>query len=209
MRKSAIVNLNSSKFILTVKSNYSVIIFCIVFVLGIIFGTVLVKQNATVLNATNNIFSDFLSNRAAVGFLKIFLTALLDLLPLFLAVFLCGTSLVGVVIIPLSICYKGFSFGILAGYLYSKYLLKGIAFNALIFVPTNLITALALIYCARISFNFSLILLKSSMPRGQSVNLYNHFQDYCKSYFLSSSFLIVAALADALMSVGFIKLFNF
>lgn len=209
MRKSAVVNLNASKFVLTIKNNYSVIIFSLVFAIGIALGTILVKQNLSVLNATNNLFSDFLSARTGVGFLRIFLASLLELLPIFLAVFLCGTSLVGVVLTPLSICYKGFSFGVLAGYFYKTYMLKGIAFNALIFVPTNLISALALIYCGKISFNYSLILLKSSLPRGQSVNLYNHFQAYCRSYILSSCFLIVSALADALMSVGFIKLFNF
>ena len=41
MRKSAIVNLNSSKFLITVKQNYLVIIFSIVYVLGIIIGTCL------------------------------------------------------------------------------------------------------------------------------------------------------------------------
>lgn len=209
MRKSAIVNLNSSKFVLTIKSNCLVIIFSLIFVVGVILGTVFVKRNLSILNATNNVFLGFLEDRTTVGFLRIFLTALMDLLPIFLVVFLCGTSLVGVVLTPLAICYKGFSFGILAGYLYKTYMLKGIAFNALIFVPTNLIAALALIYCGKISFNFSLILLRSSMPRGQSVNLYNNFQSYCRSYTLSACFLFVSALTDALMSVGFIKLFNF
>ena len=209
MRKSATINLNSLKFVTTIKTNYPIIIFSLIFVVGITFGTFLIKYNPTVTLAAETMFKEFLSNRISQGFFKIVLLSFLDLLPLCLVIFLCGTSLIGVVLIPISICYKGVMFGILSSHLYVTYMLKGIAFNALLFVPTNLISALTLIFCAKISFNFSLILLKSSLPRGQSVNLYNQFQSHCKKYAFCVVFLMLSAFIDALMSIGFIRLFNF
>lgn len=209
MRKSAIVNLNSSKFLNSLKQNYLVIIFSLVFVLGITFGTFIVQKNSAMSIAASSNFSEYLAARQSVGFFKILLTAFFDLLPFALGIFLCGTSLVGVALIPVALAFKGISLGIFSGYLYSAYLLKGIAFNALMLIPTNIIAAVALIICGRISFNFSLILIKASVPKGKSVNLYNNFQTYCKSFLVSVLFLILSALFDALMSVGFLKLFTF
>ena len=88
MRKSAIVNLNSSKFLITVKQNYLVIIFSIVYVLGIIIGTFFSSKNSAINSAVANYFSEYLSSRHSVGFFKIFLTAFFDLLPFALAIFL-------------------------------------------------------------------------------------------------------------------------
>ncbi len=209
MRKSAIVNLNSSKFLITVKQNYLVIIFSIVYVLGIIIGTFFSSKNSAINSAVANYFSEYLSSRHLVGFFKVFLTSFFDLLPFALAIFLCGTSLVGVALIPFAIMFKGAAFGMFSAYLYSAYLLKGIAFNALMLIPTNILAALALIICGRISFNFSLVLIKASIPRGHSVNLYNSFQIYCKSFLISIIFLVLSAIFDALMSVGFMNLFSF
>ncbi len=209
MRKSAIVNLNSSKFVTTFKQNYLVIIFSVVYVLGIILGTFFVSKNTSISAVTSDTFSDYLISRQSVGFFKIFLTSFSDLLPFALAVFLCGTSLVGVALIPVALAFKGITLGAFSGYLYSTYLLKGIAFNALMLIPTNLIAAVALIVCGRISFDFSLVLIRASIPRGQSVNLYNNFQTYCKSFAISLVFFVLSALIDALMSVGFMKLFTF
>ncbi len=209
MRKSAIVNLNSSKFVNTLRLNYLIIIFSVVYILGIFLGTFLVSKNSAVATAAATTFSGHLEVRQSAGFFRIFLNSFLDLLPVALAVYLCGTSLVGVALIPLVIAFKGVSLGVLSGYLYSAYLLKGIAFNALLLIPTNLIAAIALIICGRISYNFSLVLIRASIPRGQAVNLYNHFQNYCKSFLISLTLFSFSALLDALMSIGFMKLFTF
>lgn len=209
MRKSATINLNSLKLVTAIKINYPIIIFSLIFVIGVVGGTLLIKYNPTVIMAAETMFHEFLQCRTSNGFFKVVLISFLDLLPLCLVIFLSGTSLIGVVLIPVSICYKGVMFGIVSSYLYVTYMLKGIAFNALLFVPTNLISALTLIFCAKISFSFSLVLLKSSLPRGQMVNLYNQFQSHCKKYVFCTLILIISALVDALMSVGFIKLFNF
>ena len=209
MRKSAIVNLNSSKILVNLRQNYLIVIFSAVYILGVFLGTFLVSKNSAIGTAAQAEFSNYLTARQSVGFLNIFFNSFLDILPLVLAVFLCGTSLVGVALIPLSIAFKGIIFGTLSGYLYSTHLLKGIAFNAIILIPSNFISIVALLICAKISYNFSLILIRATLPRGQAVNLCKDFQNYCKSFFISLTLFCLSALFDALMSVGFIKLFTF
>lgn len=209
MRKSTTINLNSLKIVSNIKANYSTIIFLLIFVVGVTIGTLLIKYNPTITIAAETIFREFLSERISSGFFKVLLVSFLNLLPLYLVIFLSGTSLIGVVLVPISICYKGVIFGIVSSYLYVAYMLRGIAFNALLFVPTNLVAVLTLIFSAKISFSFSLILLKSSLPRGQSVNLHNQFQSYFKKYTVCIVFLGLSAIIDALMSYGFIRLFNF
>ena len=124
-------------------------------------------------------------------------------------VFLSGTSLIGVVLIPLLVFLKGSIIGVYSGFIYSNYLLKGIAFNALFFIPVNIILVFALIFCSKTSFSYAIILLKISMPKSYSVNLSSNFQNYYKRFSLAALLVILSAVIDALMSSSFLGLFNF
>ena len=87
-----------------------------------------------------------------------------------------------------------------------NFMLKGIAFNALLLIPTMLFCAIALFILGRNAFSFSLLLARISLPGGQAVNLYNFFQNYCKK--LIFILFILSAIIDAVMSVSFIRFFD-
>ena len=209
MRKTALIKLNTNKLFFKLKINILEIIFVILFIIGLFVGCYLVKNYEAIRSASEDYFKTFLSSRNSVGFFGITLKSILDSLPIFLFVFLSGTSLIGVVLIPLLVFLKGSLIGIYTGFIYSNYLLKGIAFNALFFIPVNIILIFALIVCSKISFSYSAILLKISMPKSYSVNLSNNFQSYYKRFSLTALLLIFSAIIDALMSSSFLGLFNF
>jgi hypothetical protein len=131
------------------------------------------------------------------------------LLLLFGAVFISGTSVVGTVLSPCVLLWQGFYFGVLATHLYAVYALKGIAFNAILLIPSNAVFALVLIFSSQEAIRFALLLTKNFTPQGVSVSIFENFKIYCKkfSYFLLLT--LFSALADGILSTYFIKFFNF
>lgn len=209
MRHSGIVNLSRSKFANTVLKNNVVIILAICFVIGIIIGVMVIGNNDTLLNIAKSDFESYLTIRRNGSFGNIFLSSFLNVLPYALLIFLCGTSIVGIALTPLSVMYRGFCYGLTAAYLYNAMSLQGIAFNSLIIIPTTLITVFGYLTCGREAFNFSINLAKISMPNGQAVSIYNDFRLYCKRSLIYFVFYIASALLDAIMCGSFIKFFNF
>lgn len=209
MRRTAIVNLNTSRFIKDLKQHYLTIVFAAFFIFGIAFGSAAVGKNEIINTLSADNFLVYLKVRINQPVYKIFLQAMLNALIVPLCIFLGGTSLVGVALCPAIVLLNGYTYGALAGYLYSEFSLKGIAFNALMLIPSTLIGAVTVIVCGKLAFNFSLILVKSSIPKGQSVNLYNAFQYYCKRFCVALLLIALSAAVDAIMSVAFINFFTF
>lgn len=209
MRRTAIVNLNTSRFIKELKRHYLTIVFAAFFIIGIAFGAAASGKNEIVKTLAADNFLTYLNARINQPIYKKFLQAAVNALIVPLCIFLGGTSLVGVAICPLVVLFKGYTYGALAGYLYCNFSLKGIAFNALMLIPPTLISVIATVICCRLAFNFSLILVKSSIPKGQSVNLYNAFQYYCKQFCIALLLLALSAAVDAIMSAAFLNFFVF
>lgn len=209
MRRTAIVNLNTSRILREIKVHYLTVIFTIFFIVGIAVGAATVGKSAVVNTLTEESFLSYLQVRTNSPIYRIFFEAFFDIAAVALVVFLCGTSLVGVALAPTILLLRGFTYGAYAGYLYSTFSLKGIAFNALMLIPVNVITALALILCGKLAFNFSFSLVKSSIPKGQSVNLYYAFQYYCKRFCVMLLIVALAAAVDAIMSAAFLGFFVF
>ncbi len=209
MKRTTIVNLNKSPITEMFFKNRLLLSLSAIYILGIILGTVFIKK-ATLINgfvATN--FSSYLDVRLKQNFFNILINSFLKELPLFLIIFFCGTSIVGVVLSPLVIAYIGFEYGAICGYIYSCYSLKGIALNILIIIPCALIALLGYLLASKEAFTFSLKLAKMSLPNTNSANIYGNFQTYCKRFLILALFIATSSLIDGLMSILLIKFFNF
>ncbi len=209
MRNSAIFNLNRSKFFDFFVKNRFVIFILISYVIGIVLGIFWLRSSDAVFDIAAADFSAYISLRGSSTFIKIFYDAFLSFLPICLMVFLSGTSVVGIILIPILICYCGFDYGICTGYLYSNFLLQGIAFNSLILIPCTLIAVLGYLLLSRESFYFSLQLLRVTMPNAKNPNIYSGFKGYCKKFVILMFIFVGASLLDAVLTFSFVKYFNF
>lgn len=209
MKRATIVNLNKSKFVNVISKNNIVIIMAIFYALGILFGVLWLKNSQSILEIARQSFSDYLAARENKGMFSVFLSSFMGTLPIALLLFLCGTSIVGIVLTPLAVCYRGFEYGVLSGFLYTTFSLQGIAFNSLILIPCTILAVFGYIISGREALKFSLKLAKISMPKGQAANLYSDFKTYCKIFILILILFVFSALLDAIMSVSFLKFFNF
>ena len=125
-----------------------------------------------------------------------------------MAIFACGTSIVGIVLSPIFVCYKGFSYGAMAGYLYSLFSFKGIIFVLIFIIPSTLLFSFILFFIGEKSFRFSIKLAKSVMPGRIGENLYEPLTFYLKENFILFLFSLFVALIDALISTAFFDKIN-
>lgn len=208
MRKSAILSLNNRRLFYTIKKNNILILLALCYLVGILLGVFCLKGLSSLEAIAAYDFDKYCAARISGGFFSIFLKSLFSYIPLALIIFLLGTSIAGVAVVPFAVGYCGFRYGVMAAYLYKTHLLQGIAFNALLVIPCVIFTLFCYVLSAREAIGFSVRLIKLSLPKGQAANLYNDFRYYCKRFCLILLLLVCAAIVDAVLSLSFLKLFN-
>ena len=127
---------------------------------------------------------------------------------LFLA-FLLGASVFGVITVPCFVLIKGFIYGGITAYLYSEFALKGIAFNAVVFIPSIIIFIIVWLVASREAIRFSLKLSSLTLNNTMPFSLSDDFKDYGIKYLIFAAVVILSALADACISVSVLKYFSF
>ncbi len=207
MKNGTVVDLKSFKAISFFRNNYMLLILCLIFVVGIVFGSFGGESFSA---KTDEAFLSFFFNRHfGRSFLKIFGFTLLLYAVSFLLQFMFGASLMGVAVVPIITAFHGFWYGCVSSILYSQFTLKGVAFNATVLLPSFLVFVVASIFAARESMFFSLMLSRSTLPRSRPVNFYIDFKNYCSKFLFFSFFIVIAALIDALLSHTFLGFYNF
>ncbi len=126
-----------------------------------------------------------------------------------LAVFLSGLTLWGeaaAVILPF---IKGYGYGLMAGYIYSRYGISGIFYNLLIILPGAFIFAAVLSAAAREAFfnsvRITALFLKKPVNDDPAVQMKHYMMSMLWLLFLTAA----ASAADMLFSLGFSWIFGF
>ena len=209
MRKSTVVSLNKLRIFDILFRNRLLLILYFMFAIGILLGVISFKNSDVSANISEKLFSFYISKRISGNFISImFSSAVISFLAL-IASFLLGASVMGIVVSPLFVSFLGFIYGEITAYIYSSYALNGIAFNAIVFIPSTAVLLISLIIACKYSVNFSLCIARLTFSNCISRNLYEEFKTYCRSYFVISAFIILSALLDALLSKILFKFFDF
>lgn len=181
----------------------------VLFIAGIIISVTVYSDKTKISSILVKIFNYYLSKHSAGKFAKIFLTSLLGYLSIIVLYFIFGTSMMGLVFIPIFTLTLGFLSGGISSVLYSQFALKGVAFNALIIIPPTLVFLVSLFFCAKESLCLSLSISKLTLYKSSTPNLYEDFKSFCAKYLLTVLFLVAAALLDSALSRLFINFFDF
>lgn len=192
-----------------IAPDLSFLIFSAIFLVGIILGCLLVGRFDSVLNDATDKFNSFFDIRHNDGFLNIFKNSVMTVLPYYIFIFLCGTSVIGCVITPLILLIYGFSYGGFAGYLYFTYKLDGIMFNVLVLIPSVLISVVGMLLLTREAFSFSKLLSGICIKSNKPVNIYTNFKHYSVKSLIFLIFTAVSVIFDIGMSLLFIDFFEF
>lgn len=185
------------------------IILSLVFVLGVFLGSILVCK----VDLLNEFAADKLNEiylvRSERNFLTILRDSVLSIIPFYIFLFICGTSVIGAAITPIMLLYKGFIYGLLSGYLYSAFKLEGIMFSAFILLPVTIVSVFGLLLLAKESIFFSYLMAGICIKSNKPLNLYTNFKSFC----INSGLILILGLFAVLLDVGlstlFVGYFNF
>lgn len=209
MKKGMILNLKKLKILDYVTLNKIFIILSLLFIVGIILGSTVLSDNAILLKSTDTFLNEYLSIHNSGVFLKKLFSCFLKYFFVLAIYFLSGASLLGVAIVPFITAWQGIIFGNTATHINQAYGLSGIAFNAIILIPTSAIFTVCCFFAAKCSVNFSLAIAKLTLPRSRPTNLFIEFKDYCLKFTIFLGISMICSILDIILNLLFLNFFEF
>lgn len=208
MKKTKIICINEFNIIKFIKNNKLLLLLLFLFVLGIVLSVVLYRKDFVSNKFSGWIFNYYFSTKVN-SFLFSFAKAFISLLLIVVLFFICGTSMMGIITVPLLIGALGFVIGNLVSHIYSVYDIKGVAYTAVILLPSVLIFLSALFVTTRHTINFSFSLAKLTFSNSLTKNVSQEFKGYCFKYISLLVFAFLSAFLDVILNNSFLKYFDF
>ena len=208
MRKGRVFRINAFSFFEFFKKNSFLFTITLFFTIGVFIGVFSLGGFNYLKNYSDNYITDYLLLRQNTGFGGIFFKSLLNNLSVLFIFFLLGTSLFGLITVPVCIVFKGLLQGGVISFLYATYGIKGVAFNAIILIPSTVVFVITLLVACRESVRFSLKFASLTLNKTMPFNMAQDFKEYSTKYLLFSGGCLLAAFIDALVSTGLIKHFT-
>lgn len=204
MRKGKVLslkNLNLGEFF---SKNNSLLIPVVFVCAGIIAGVFAESRVSLLSSYAESYIERFTALRTGSSFFSVAFDSFMSAELFLLCVFAAGTSMLGVVLVPAAAALRGLLYGSVSAFLYSGYAIKGIAFNAVLIIPSAFVFVVSLLLASRESVRFSLLIARISLPAAPAVNLSYDFKNYCGRYLFISIIALASALTDAALSCSFI-----
>ncbi|MEE1245428.1 MAG: hypothetical protein UHM16_07165 [Acutalibacteraceae bacterium] len=208
MQRGKVLNLSRLRFTEVLFKNKLLIISIAVFLAGIIFGIISVGKYKNLTDFSAGFITDFMDLRNTERFSKILLSSFFRSIAVLIVFAVFGTSMFGVVTVPFLLSVIGVIFGNITAYLYSEFALKGIAFNAVIFLPSVIVFLIVLLLASKEAVNFSLKISSLTFSKSGLYNLTLEFKKFLISFLLFISAALVSSIIDAVISCSFIKYFQ-
>lgn len=204
MQKGKVLSLKNFKLADFVARNNILTILVVLIAGGIAVGIFTQSKIQLLSEYSADYLERFIALRSGESFVSVALSSFMGSALVLLLLFAAGTSMLGVVLVPLLTAVRGMFFGGVSALLYSQYAVKGIAFNAVLIIPSAFVFVIALLLAARESMRFSVLIAKISLPGSPSVNLAFDFKNYCGRYLFIALIVLASALVDAVLSCSFL-----
>lgn len=204
MRKGKVLSLKNFKLTEFVTKNNILAVLVVLIIAGVSVGIFTESRIQVLSNYSTTYVERFIALRSGESFLSVALSSFMSSALVLLMLFAAGTSMLGVILVPFIAALIGLFYGGISALLYSEYSVKGIAFNAVLIVPSAFVFLIALLLAGRESMRFSLLMAKMTLPGSPSVNLAFDFKNYCGRYLFIAFILLASALTDAVLSCSFL-----
>lgn len=149
------------------KEHMSLYIFvCVLFVMGIVFGTVTVnalslEQKQEMMQYLSSFFNSINDGSLNLESNNVFISVLMMHLKWILLIWLFGLSIIGVPLLLILDFLKGVMIGFTVGYLAGQMSWKGILFALVSVAPQNIVVVPMLIVCSVSAISFAMYLVKN------------------------------------------------
>ncbi len=183
--------------------------FFILLILGILIGVFTAKQgNSSVLTQVESIFHSFYSARENQSIIISVLNSLKVSAAFWVINLLFGLCAIGMPFVAVIPTIRGLGIGLVTGYIYSIYGLKGIGYCLLVIFPGALLSFVPLIYAVSDAFKMSLYTFSSV----QNNNSQRRSIDKIKIYLVRQMFYLIlfitASFVDGIVNKVFAGLFT-
>ena len=209
MRRTKILNLKHFNLINGFAKNKILFLLCLFLILGIGVGCISYSKSVNAVNAAQFFYKLYFLPKVNNSVWSVIFKSFSLLTCVAAVFFVFGTSMMGIVAIPFCTFCVGFISGDFAALMYSNYAVKGIAFNAVIFMPAALIFLVSLISVSKHSVNFSLSLTRLTFVKTGAKNLSDDFKFYCGKYLVFLALVLCAAITDGILNKFFLHFFGF
>lgn len=209
MRKGKVLSLkNFNQIVEFLIKNRILLLLSSFFILGFIIAISISEKYELLKNLNLTLLNNFINNRVDKTFIHILIKSFFSYMLFIMLGFVCGSSILGSLFIPLVVSFKGYLFGGVSTLLYSEYSLKGIAFYTVLILPSAAIFLFGFLFAMRESFDFSLMLTRLAFPQTLPINISFQFKRFSFKYLIVIFIIIFSALVDAWLSKNFLMAFN-
>ncbi|NLJ77800.1 MAG: stage II sporulation protein M [Tissierellia bacterium] len=186
-------------------------IITILFVLGIAIGSITIKildmeQKDRIIMFLNSFFKSIEGNTFEnISILK---QSIIDNFKTIVFIWITGTIVIGLVVIPIIILFRGFAMGFTVGFLVNEYGIKGLFFCILGIFPHNLLIIPSIISIASMGMALSIKKFRRKDLRIGSKTFQSNAINYSISVLFFSIFVLIGCLVEAYISPTFLRLLH-
>lgn len=193
-----------------VASNYIIIVLLGMFVVGMIYGVLLIKSNSQTLSNTISIITnEYTMKLEHQSILKSFMSSFSSIFIFILLPYLFGYSAIAQPLILLVLWFKGLGLGFFMANLYVTYGIKGIGFCALIIIPSTLVGIFCIVIACREALRLSNLFFLSFASKRQVTVSLTTIKLYNLKLLVISVICVGASIIDSICVLLFSGMFNF
>lgn len=187
-----------------------ILMFSILLLSGLLIGVLVAKNgNESILTQVSRMFDSFYSVRENQSIGASVINSLKVSCAFWLINVLFGLCIIGIPFVTIIPVIRGLGIGLVTGYIYSIYGIKGIGYCFLIIFPGALISFIALIYAVSDSFKMSLYTLSSCVNSGALKGGAEKIKIFAVRQIFYLMLFAVSAFTDGIVNKLFAGVFNF
>lgn len=187
-----------------------ILMFSILLLSGLLIGVLVAKNgNESILDQVSRMFDSFYSVRENQSIGASVINSLKVSCAFWLINILFGLCIIGIPFVTAIPVIRGLGIGLVTGYIYSIYGIKGIGYCFLIIFPGALISFIALIYAVSDSFKMSLYTLSSCVNSGAPKGGAEKIKIFAVRQIFYLMLFAVSAFIDGIVNKLFAGVFNF
>lgn len=205
--KNYLINMDLNKRIRESLLLYVITLLCIC--TGIVLGMYAVKymgkyEKTELLNYLNNFLVSV--DKTKVNNIEVLIQAMKNNLPVIIAIWFLGLTMVGMPIILIIDTFKGFSLGFSISFLMKELGGKGIGITLLSIIPQNIIYIPLIILSSVFAMEFSLNLLNKNSYKNVKENIFVTIASYTSMFILIILLMFIGFLIEAFIIPNIVKL---
>lgn len=192
------------------KKNNILILVSIVFILGLIFGSIYItildtEEKTTILNEVNNYF--LTTDYSFEDKIDIFKNTLISNLTYIGSMWILGLSVIGIPIVFIMAFFKSFVLGFSVSSIFAKYGFKGIVGVLTFIFPSSIVISIFTLFLATYSIIISLKIANSAFTK-KTINFKTFMGRYFFILVIGVLIAILCSLFDGFLSPYITKLFT-